>query len=426
MTNKNLYCFILGRNPALSVAEIVTVLEKDISKVTWISERVMAVELNKGIVNTESLMESLYGTTKIVRVLDIIKTSILKREIERTFTAANLQRYYFPENSKKFIFGISFYNLNVRVSTFRNLLKQARSLNYLIKEKIEKAGTKCGFLKIDKKEVSSGSIKRNQLLEKGVDIVIVTGQAETFLGKTIAIQKFAEYEWRNYHRPVRDLKSGMMPIKLARTMITLAQTEKEETVLDPFCGSGTILQELILLGFKKIIGLDNSEKAVANAKKNIDWLFEQYPVLDKSRISLKILTQDARKMDEIIPPNSIGTIISEPYLGPLREKQPRQEEITNTIKELSSLYLDFFFQAFNVLKLEGRVVIIFPCFRLNKKFVFLKILDEIKKIGFLLENPLPEELYRFPVIKCNLRKSLLFIKEKQIVIREVLIFRKSS
>ena len=59
----------------------------------------------------------------------------------------------------------------------------------------------------------------------------------------------------------------MIPPKLARTMINLAVGEndpKSITVFDPFCGTGTILMEGLMVGVT-VMGSDLDHEAVHGA-----------------------------------------------------------------------------------------------------------------------------------------------------------------
>ena len=103
----------------------------------------------------------------------------------------------------------------------------------------------------------------NKVLEKGGELVVFVRSDTTFdLGRTETVQDFKTYRLRDIGRPRRNAKRGMLPPKLARMMINIASPKHNDTILDPFCGSGTIIHEAFLLGYKNIIGSDISEKAV--------------------------------------------------------------------------------------------------------------------------------------------------------------------
>jgi len=59
-----------------------------------------------------------------------------------------------------------------------------------------------------------------------------------------------------------------MNAKLARCMINLAQAKTGTYVLDPFCGTGTVAIETVLIGCKAI-GIDAQKRMANGAKRNI-------------------------------------------------------------------------------------------------------------------------------------------------------------
>ena len=58
--------------------------------------------------------------------------------------------------------------------------------------------------------------------------------------------------------------------KLARALVNLSLIKKEETMLDPFCGTGGILLEAGLIG-ARIIGGDIEDKMIEGCKKTLDF-----------------------------------------------------------------------------------------------------------------------------------------------------------
>jgi tRNA (guanine10-N2)-dimethyltransferase len=59
-----------------------------------------------------------------------------------------------------------------------------------------------------------------------------------------------------------------MPPKLARCMVNLAKPENGEIVCDPFCGTGSMLIEAALMGFK-VLGLDAQRYMARGSLKNL-------------------------------------------------------------------------------------------------------------------------------------------------------------
>ena len=90
--------------------------------------------------------------------------------------------------------------------------------------------------------------------------------------KVIGVQDIDAYARRDQARPARDAKVGMLPPKLAQILINLCGPLKPgSTVLDPFCGTGVVLQEALLMGYHAY-GTDINERMVEYSRKNLDWL----------------------------------------------------------------------------------------------------------------------------------------------------------
>ena len=199
----------------------------------------------------------------------------------------------------------------------------------------------------------------------------------------MAVQEFEEYSRRDYGRPVRDTKSGTLPPKLAQMMINLAQAPKGSVILDPFCGSGTVLQEALLLGYQ-VIGSDQSEKAVADTKKNLEWFIESQKSNLKSQNynsevkNFKVFLTDVRQLGQQI--NQVDAIVTEPYLGPALRGQESLSEIKSIVAELEKLYLDAFGVFEKILKPGGKVVIVLPYF--TKHNLKPEIQTALGQLGF--------------------------------------------
>jgi len=70
------------------------------------------------------------------------------------------------------------------------------------------------------------------------------------------------------HRPFFSPIS--MHPRIARTLVNLSEIRKNETLLDPFCGTGGILIEAGLIG-AKLIGSDIEKKMIEGCKKTLDF-----------------------------------------------------------------------------------------------------------------------------------------------------------
>jgi tRNA G10 N-methylase Trm11 len=202
-------------------------------------------------------------------------------------------------------------------------------------------------------------------------------------------------------------------------MLNLARVKKEATILDPFCGFGTILEEALLWGYENLIGTDVSAETLAGAKENLEWLQKNYEL---RTMNYALLESDVRHLSEKIPPRSVDAIVTEPYLGPPLHGNEPPEKIQQIIKELSELYLAAFREFKKILKPEGKISILFPILHTEKQDFFLPILDEIKKIGFTVADFLSKELKKYSFLETTQRDSVLYFRPDQLVWREILLF----
>ncbi len=391
------YFFILGKNPILSKAEIEAVLATLEYRTKNIEHRnnILILEVEKEL-DVNWLNNRLGGTIKIGKILDTIENL---EDFEDKFF--DLVKF----GQGKVFFGFSIYNLGQKAS-IKHLVRKLEPVAMEIKRKLrEEKNISSRWVTSKELELSSVIVKKNKLLENGAEICFLAKDSEIIVGQTIAVQPFEEFGARDYARPGRDDVSGMLPPKLARMMVNLAQAKNDAVILDPFCGSGTILQEALLMGYKNLIGSDNSKKAIEDSKQNLDWLAEKYH-LDISDI--KLLDLSVESLDKEFAENSIDTIITEPYLGPALKGSEGIKQIDIIIKELDALYFSAFEQFKKILKPNGKIIIVFPIFQINNQSMRLAIFEKVQQLGFKVLNI----------------DDLIYWRPKQFIWRDILIFEK--
>jgi len=254
------------------------------------------------------------------------------------------------------------------------------------------------------------SVNENLLKEEGFELILVSTIDKVLYGKTLSVQDYEGYSKRDFGRPERDDKSGMVPPKIAKMMVNLAIKEKGDKLLDPFCGSGTFLQEEILLGYENVEGSDLDIKAVERTKKNLSWIF---PDKNISVSSVDVLKLSARFKE-------IDAIITEPFLGSERLRIMSRDQVFRERQKLEIFYTEFFAEFKKVLKETGRIVIIFPVIRYKNEFLYLDIINSIQKMGFKLQNycDFDNELG----LNLTNRRTIVYFRPGQTVSREILIF----
>lgn len=401
---KHIYIFVLGRNAELSRAEILSVFEKqswEFEEVAFTRE-VLLIESEKAA--PALLQKMLGGTVKIGVVEKVSSMDSFEQDLNIGLLEKNILSVY----SGKIQFGISIYDGGGRKET-ESLTGRIIEFSKGIKALLEESGKSVRFAFSRERTLSSVVVSKNRLIEKGAELLLIPTRDKVYLGKTLYVQEFESFSKRDYGRPARDMKSGIMPPKLARMMINLSGIALDETLLDPFCGSGTILQEAILLGYKHIIGRDISEKAISDTLKNLEWLENENSKFD-AKIDVK--TGDAGKLEDV-PEGSVSAVIAEPYLGPTLHNLIFPEKLNPLSRELSKLYLDSFRMFHKVLKENGVVVMILPVFTQRRGAYFLPIFPEIERIGFKQEK-----------IGDPHRGTILYGNKHDFVQREIIVMRK--
>jgi len=377
-SNKHNLLFILGRETILSLAEIKAFfLSSNLDfEIVYHKENKLIVSIEK-ILDIPEVMRSLGGTIKICEVAN--QTSTHKDELAKYLDK------YIPTG--KIEFSINGFNA-LGIETKKVLKLMGRSARYI-------------------EAKNTATVIYNNLIKGGADIEICNNQV--FITK--AIQPIEDFSKRDFGRPGRDDESGMLPPKLAMMMLNLATQKKDKIVLDPFCGSGTIITEAILMGYKNIIGADVSPKAIADTSTNIKWLENMFNI-DTRDLKIDIFISDIFDIAKKINNESVDAVVAEPYLGkPLRGSESRST-IESQATELKMLYTNSFAKFKKILKPNGIVVFIIPRFRHNEDWIRIDCESEILKHGFVNDSLLPEQ------------KHLLYWRPGQHVGREIWRFRK--
>lgn len=398
------FIFILGRNYDLSRAEILAVCKKKDWSFHEVSFTREVLLLESEDIDSSYLQRILGGTVKIGIVEKVSNVENLEQDLDIGFIEKNILSHY----SGKIQFGISVYDGGDR-NTTEELASKIIEFSKGIKALLEENGKSVRFAFSRERTLSSVTVSKNKLIEKGAELLLIPTRDHVQIGKTLFVQEFEAFSKRDYGRPARDMKSGVMPPKLARMMINLAAVSLDSNILDPFCGSGTILQEAILLGYKNILGRDISEKAVSDTIKNLEWLEKEVGNFD-SDTDVKV--GSAEKLNDISA-GSISAVIAEPYLGPTLHNIIFPEKLQNISRELSQLYLNSFRAFHRVLEKDGVVVMILPVFTQRRGAYFLPIIPEIEKIGFKQEK-----------IGDPHRGSIVYGNKHDFVQREIFVFHK--
>lgn len=349
----------------------------------------------------KTLINRLGGTIKIAKEL----ADNIDQEKMEELILTNLKTV-----PGKINFGISIYSYS---NDAKENLVLAENFGKKIKKTLKEEGLSVRYVENKEAILSSVTVEKNNLTGRGREFLIQKHQKNLFsVAQTEAVQPFEQFSSRDFGRPGRDDLSGMLPPKLAMILINLTQASLDSTLLDPFCGSGTILSEAMLLGYNNLIGTDISEKAISDSKKNVEWIAQKFQI-SNDKFQIKYQISNVENISNILPAKSIDAIATEPYLGkPLRGQETKQELLSQA-KELHDLYLQAFQQFHKILKPNGKIVFIIPRFKYGNEWITIDCKNEIENMGFKT----------LPFFENQLR--LVYARPNQRVAREIWRFEKT-
>ncbi len=273
--------------------------------------------------------------------------------------------------------------------------------------------------------LASVVVTKNLLLQKGAEICLLAGEEKVYVAKTLTVQDFEDYGRRDYQRPARDEKQGMIPPKVAQIMLNLSGCKPNGTILDPFCGIGTIIQEGLLLGFK-MIGSDINKNAIKGSEANLEWFKNRYHI-PAGKFGLEI--EDATKIAGLIEKSDrkISAIVTECTLGPMYSIFPKTGEIAANFKNLEKLYKNSFREFGKFLPSKARIVMCVPAYRKAKGiYEMFPTLDWTLDLGYNLMDLLsPTLTKKMKFLKLTGRNTAIYDRKDQIVAREIVIFEKN-
>ncbi len=370
------YFFVLGRDPNLAAAELVSYLAvRDISyEISLVHKNIALVRAHD--INLTKAVADLGGTVKAGLVIARVPASA----DDQTKTLDNYP--FWTDSGNK---------LNWTVSTFDGNKKTENLLKSYFKKRFKDEKLKAMW----KSEPRPWELVA---WKAGLEIVSFSHEKETYIGKTVAVSDLRSVQRRDLGRPAQKPEIAIS-IRLARILINLSGAKPGTRLLDPFCGIGTILQEALLKGIESI-GIDIDAENVAAAKRNIEWFTDNYGVNTRWTAGLG----NATELHEIFDKETISAIATEPYLGPLLKSAPTEAQAKKIISELSLLYKNFLIAAHAVLAPGGRMAIIFPRFTVKKRAIEVQIDQMAKDAGFELWQP--TEMKIFPYLYTSEQKKL--------------------
>jgi tRNA G10 N-methylase Trm11 len=246
-----------------------------------------------------------------------------------------------------------------------------------------------GFNKAHLLRPNNNELFAEQVLSRSAfDVVAFPYHGGIGLGPTAWVPDFASMRERGTQKPTPHSDISMSP-RLAQVLLNLSGLRKGQTVLDPFCGSGTILAEAFIRSIR-CLGLDAKTNRVRDARENLGWLVGT--VKDKG---YDIRVGDARELPRMLRRSKVDAVVTEPLLLPRIEARPKTSTATDLINRAGEVYGDAFASMAEVLQPGGRIVVVVPVIQtMEGEEVSMTL--EGRELGLRLYQPGPVG-FQYPV-----------------------------
>ena len=477
--NGCMYIAILGRQPALGIAELERVFGG--KSITVLSNQAVRIDCEYFEV------QRFGGVPKAGKIIAELPKSDWHQVSQK------IVQYYLSEWSSfegKITLGISAYDFNADV-------REIQKTGIILKQKLKKSGVSLRLVPNSDPALNSAVSHHNKLglSTNKVELLVVRAKdGKVTIAESTGSQNITAYAKRDQERPKRDAFVGMLPPKLAQIMINLAvgQTTDNDVstpisserlragtdkgpgalsdsgcrgsdeielhpsnahsshlaivcnstlepelelapgpssnperssamknsnqkgdlnvqlrILDPFCGTGVILQEAVLMGYSAY-GTDLSEKMVRYSRENLEWLAGSY----HTKFDWTLDEGDAIDMRWKSP---IDAVVAETYLGQPFSAPPSPAKLDEVMRNCDHIITEFLRNLLPQIEPGTPICIAIPAWSdKNGHFNHLPLVSTIARIGY--------KPHEFTNISQN---DLLYYREGQVVARELLVLTKS-
>lgn len=399
---------ILGRQPALGLAELESLYGPEVLRP--VGERAVSIDLEPKEINFARL-GGMVKFAKILTILDTTNWGDIQKFLESVAPghAANL-----PEG--KLRLGFSAYGLGVTP-------QRIQATGLALKKVIRSTGRSVRYVPNVEPELNAAQVLHNQLTQKlGWELLFVRGGGKTIVAQSIAVQDIEAYRRRDQQRPYRDARVGMLPPKLAQIIINLANPPSGGTILDPFCGTGVLLQEALLMNYGAY-GSDLDKRMVEYSEGNLKWLTNTFRLPLACSDDLELETpqpiNSGRYHLEIADATSASwksvpsAIAAETYLGRPLSSLPDQEILQKIMNDCDTIHKKFLRNITRQTKPGLRLCLAVPAWKTKAGFKHLRMLDSLGDLGY----------NRIRFVHAS-SQDLIYHREGQIVARELVVLER--
>jgi len=233
--------------------------------------------------------------------------------------------------------------------------------------------------------IAPAAVAKLKLTSAGLDVCLFLAGKKVVVGLTTDVQDADAWSRRDYGRPGRSGRAGMLPPKLARILVNLAVVPDGGTLLDPFCGSGTILMEAALATRSgKLIGSDIEARQIADTDRNTEWLLKEKIIGQEDARRINTFIADARELSKHLPEKSVDRIVTEGYLGPPLSGHETYEMIKRNADRATKLWEESLAAWRPLLKPRARIVGIWPGYQTAHGHAFVNLESKLAGLGYRL------------------------------------------
>jgi len=387
---------ILGRQPAISIAE----LEQVYGDVSWFSD-------SSALVQTDNIdIQRLGGTQKA----GIVVLQVPGRDW-RAASAKIVQHYAtaWAKKDGKITLGISAYG-------FSEGPRDIQKTGLVLKSKLKPTGTSLRLIPNQEAILSTATSHHNKLglSDNKVELIVVKGSSGIVIAESTGAQNITALAARDQGRPKRDAFVGMLPPKLAQIMINLAgpltvspdSPLAQPRILDPFCGTGVILQEAGLMRYA-VYGTDLVEKMIRFTRDNLNWL------QDKERLKINWFLHEGDAMSTRWEA-PVDAVVAEGYLGQPFSAPPSNSKLTEVRGNTNHILSSFLINLAGQIKPGTPVVLAVPAWKDTEgHFTHLPLVTKVEELG-----------YKYVEMRNVRPDQLLYFRPDQVVAREILVLVK--
>jgi tRNA G10 N-methylase Trm11 len=358
--------FILGRQPAISRAELESLFGGD--HIEAIGEYAAGCDIAPEDIDFARIGSSI----RIAVPLATIPT-IKWPEVSKQVPALIPEILTTLPGEGKVKLGLSVFDLGVQAN---HLLRTGLEL----KKACKAAGRSVRVVPNTELALNTAQVVHNQLTGSlGVELLLIKHGNTTYVARTVAIQDIQAYAHRDQGRPKRDAFVGMLPPKLAQTIVNLAAgpftPSKEHVILDPFCGTGVVLQEALLMGYG-VYGTDLEPRMIDYSRQNLEWLQAQ-------RATPATFELEAGDATDYRWEQPFTSIACETYLGRPLSNWPKPEKLREIIGTCNVIVQKFMANIADQIPPGTRLCLAVPAWQSPEgRLYHLPLLDQLEVLGY--------------------------------------------